>query len=155
MARRPRVAFEESVAMSTLSPIRMDSWRQQAMLTRGRSLPDIGNASTLHPNLRKLVERKVPLRMPAVGKISDTPTDPVTRRKAVSQPGKELEAHPKYRPSPWARFVTTKVEKRGRRCGHGCSTSQLCWSRRAQPPPMARGCERVFERVFALNLPAN
>ena len=56
MARRPRVAFEESVAMSTLSPIRMDSWRQQAMLTRGRSLPDIGNASTLHPNLRKLVE---------------------------------------------------------------------------------------------------
>jgi hypothetical protein len=100
--------------MSTLSPIRMDSWRQQAMLTRGRSLPDIGNASTLHPNLRKLVERKVPLRMPAVGKISDTPTDPVTRRKAVSQPGKELEAHPKYRPSPWARSVTTKVEKRGK-----------------------------------------
>ena len=110
-ARRSRVVFQET---STLSPIRMDSWRQQAMLTRGRSLPDIGTASTLHPNLRKMVEAKVPVQMPALGKTSDAPTDPVTRRKAVTQPGKELEEQPKYRPSPWARSVTTKVEKRGK-----------------------------------------
>ena len=87
------------------------------MLTRGRSLPDIGPASTLHPNLRKLVERKVPVQMPALGKTSDAPTDPATRwkNKAATRRGKELQelgAQPKYRPSPWARAVATKVEKR-------------------------------------------
>ena len=96
------------------------------MLSRGRSLPDV--AAALHPKLRELVERKVPIREPALGKTSDSirlpalgqtadsVADPVTRRKAIMQPQKELHVaqDPAYRPSPWARSATTKTQKRGR-----------------------------------------
>ena len=113
-SRRSRGGFKNGSAPSPLSPIRMDGWRQQAALTRGRSLPDVGDA--LHPNLRRLVERKVPSRLPKLGSTSDDVcADPVARRQAATRPAKELEdTPPKYRPSPWARSVTTKVDKRGK-----------------------------------------
>ena len=126
-SRRSRVAFDDTSAQSSRSPIRMDGWRQQALLSRGRSLPDV--AAALHPKLRELVERKVPIREPALGKTSDSIrlpalgqtsdsfADPVTRRKAITQTKKGVQVateDPAYRPSPWARSVTTKAEKRGR-----------------------------------------
>lgn len=114
--RRSRVGFKNEPGLSPLSPIRMDGWRQQAALTRGRSLPDVGDRSALHANLRRLVERKVPSRLPKLGSTSaDVCADPVARRRATTRLAKEPEdTPPKHRPSPWARSVTTKVDKRAK-----------------------------------------
>lgn len=85
------------------------------MLSHGRSLPDVDSGpGRLHPKLRELVERKVPSRLPAVKK-SAALIDPVERRQAITHSAKELlKKDAKYRPSPWARSVAVKAEKRGR-----------------------------------------